>query len=258
MPHPYLAATARPRVLAHRGLVAPGLAAQRVVENTRAAFDAAVAAGAVYLESDCRVTSDGEVVLFHDADLLRVLGDPRPVAQVSTGELAALLRHRGGLLTLAEALERFPQSHLNIDVKAAEAAEPAGRLLAPHAERVLATSFSDRIRAAALQAAERAGGTRPATSAGRGALIRILAALATRSRRATSRALSGLDALQIPERQGRVPVLSPRLIDAAHDAGVEVHVWTVNDPARMDRLLALGVDGIITDRADLALERVAR
>lgn len=258
MPHPYLAATASPRVLAHRGLVTSGAAAQRVVENTRAAFDAAVAAGAVYLESDLRVTSDGEVVLFHDADLARVLGDPRPVAQVSAGELAELLRDRGGLLTLSEALERFPQSYLNIDVKVGEAADPAGRLLAPHAERVLATSFSDRIRAAALQAAERAGGARPATSAGRGALIRILAALATRSRRATSHALSGLDALQIPERQGRVPVLSRRLIDAAHDAGVEVHVWTVNDPARMDRLLALGVDGIITDRADLALERVAR
>ncbi len=257
MPHPYLSGAARPRVLAHRGLVSAELAAQGVAENTRAALAAAVAAGARYIESDCHLTSDGEVVLFHDATLERVLGDPRPVAQVTASEFAQLLADRGGLLTLAEALELFPTARFNIDVKAAAAAEAAGRLFGAHAERVLATSFSDRTRLATLRAAERAHGARPATSAGRTALIRVLAALASRSARATARALAGLDALQIPERQGPVRVLSPRLIDAAHNAGVEVHVWTVNDPADMDRLLDMGVDGIITDRADVALSRIA-
>ena len=84
--------------------------------------------------------------------------------------------------------------------------------------------------------------------------IRVLASVHLVSRRAQGRAFEGLDALQIPERQGPVRVLSPRLIEAAHLAGVEVHVWTVNDPARMKQLIDLGVDGIITDRADLALD----
>jgi glycerophosphoryl diester phosphodiesterase len=58
----------------------------------------------------------------------------------------------------------------------------------------------------------------------------------------------------VPERHRRVRILTPRLIAAAHRHGVEVHVWTVNDPAEMRRLIEMGVDGIVTDRADLALE----
>ncbi len=255
MPHPYLSHDARPRVIAHRGLVTAELAAQGIAENTRAAMTAAVAAGAHYLESDCRLTSDGEVVLFHDVDLARVFGDPRPVAAVSARELASLFADRGGLLTLRVALELFPEARFNIDIKAREVAEPAGRIIAPHAERVLVASFADGHRRAALQAARAASGSgvRPATSPGRGALIRTLAALAAGQRKAAARALDGFDALQIPERYGRVRVLTPRLIDLAESVGVEVHVWTVNDPAEMARLTGMGVRGIITDRADLAL-----
>jgi glycerophosphoryl diester phosphodiesterase len=94
---------------------------------------------------------------------------------------------------------------------------------------------------------------RPATSAGRDTLIQILLAVTFGWRRRAARLLHDLDALQIPERQGPVPVLSRRLVEAAHRHGVEVHVWTVNDPADMRRLLAQGVDGIVTDRADVAL-----
>lgn len=65
--------------------------------------------------------------------------------------------------------------------------------------------------------------------------------------------LDGIDALQVPERQGRLRVVTPRLISAAHRTRVEVHVWTVNDPPDMERLVGLGVDGIVTDRADVAL-----
>lgn len=258
--HPYLSAAVPgqrrglpPRVLAHRGLVAPRAAAAGVAENTRAAFGAAVDAGAVYLESDCRLTADGEVVLFHDAELRRVTGDPRQVSQLTLRELSALMSERGGLLTLEQALDEFPRARFNVDVKAAEAADPAGRIVAPHAHRVLITSFSDAHRLRALRSAA-AAGARPATSPGQRGIATLLAAVASRSRRAEARALDGLDALQIPERQGPIRVLGPRLIDAAHRASVEVHVWTVNDPAHMTALVARGVDGIVTDRADLALE----
>ncbi|MBN9190420.1 MAG: glycerophosphodiester phosphodiesterase, partial [Microbacterium sp.] len=86
---------------------------------------------------------------------------------------------------------------------------------------------------------------------------RLLVAVALRSDRLVRRALAGVDALQVPERQGGVRVVSPRLVEAAHRHDVEVHVWTVNDPADMRRLIGLGVDGLVTDRADVALEIVA-
>ncbi|WP_051137902.1 glycerophosphodiester phosphodiesterase family protein [Leucobacter chironomi] len=264
--HPYLAAipgreaSRPPRVLAHRGLVAAAAAvvdaaaagAAPAAENTRAAFAAAETAGALYLESDCRVTADGEVVLFHDAELRRVTGDPRRVAELSLRELSDIMAGRGGLLTLEQALDEFPHARFNIDVKAAEAADPAGRIVAPHAHRVLLTSFSDDYRLRALRSAGAAGGL-PATSPGQRGIAGLLAAVASRSRRLEGRALAGLDALQIPERQGPIRVLGPRLLDAAHRAGVEVHVWTVNDPQRMLQLVSGGVDGVVTDRADLAL-----
>ncbi|MFT4051796.1 MAG: glycerophosphodiester phosphodiesterase family protein [Microbacterium sp.] len=254
MTHPWFQGHAAPRVLAHRGFVPP--ASDGIVENSFAAFAAAHAAGLTYVESDCHLTSDGVVVLFHDEDLSRITGDPRRVAAVRSAELAQIMSDRGGLVTAAEALEAFPTLRFNLDVKAPDAALPLGRLVAAHADRVLLTSFSDRRRHLALESARMAGG-QPATSAGQATVARVVAAVATGSRALVRRALRTVDALQVPERLGAVPVVGPRLLAAAHDAGVEVHVWTVNAPADMDRLLRLGVDGLVTDRADLALAAVA-
>ncbi|MGO1770121.1 MAG: glycerophosphodiester phosphodiesterase family protein, partial [Microbacterium sp.] len=238
-----------PRVLAHRGLVSADDA--EAVPNTFAAFATAHAAGAEYIESDCHLTSDGEIVLFHDATLTSITGDPRRVDEVTAKEMARQLADRGGLVTLAQALEAFPRVRFNIDVKADAAAEPAGRIIAEHAERVLLTSFSDTRRRAALRAAAPA---RPATSAGRETILRLVVAAALGLRSWTLRLLAEIDAIQIPERQGPIRVLTPRLIRYAHEAETEVHVWTVNDVARMRELVALGVDGIVTDRADAALD----
>ncbi len=138
--HPYLSPDA-PRVLAHRGLVTPDAAEHGVVENSFAAVASAHAAGAAYVESDCHLTADGEVVLFHDDDLRRVADDPRAIADVRLHELEDLMSERGGLITLAQALEAFPEVRFNLDVKAAAAADGVGRLVAPHADRVLVTSF---------------------------------------------------------------------------------------------------------------------
>lgn len=254
MTHPWFAASPAPRVLAHRGFVPPD--AEGIVENSIAAVAAAHAAGARYVESDCHVTADGVVVLFHDDDLRRVADDPRPVAAVTHDELQRVMADRGGLLTVADAMTGFPTLRFNLDIKAAAAAERVGRTVAPHADRVLLTSFSDERRRAALAAARARGGD-PATSAGTARLVRILAAVTTRSTSLVRRALAGIDALQVPERQGALRIVTPRLLDAAHAAGIEVHVWTVNDRADMDRLLDAGVDGLVTDRADVALRAVA-
>jgi len=257
--HPWFQGAEPPRVLAHRGLVTPDADAHGIAENSFAAVAAAHAAGAEYVESDCHLTQDGEVVLFHDDDLIRVIGDPRRIADVALSELEELMSERGGLITLAQALESFPELRFNLDAKTAAVAEPMGRLIASHAERVLVASFSDDRRTAVLAAAAAArADLLPATSAGTTTIARVLGAVATRSQALVRRALRGVDALQLPERRGRLRLLTPRLIDAAHREGVEVHVWTVNDPADMRRLVALGVDGIVTDRADLALDALGQ
>ena len=252
MTHPYLERAPKPRVLAHRGLVLPD-EATRVAENSFAAVAAAQAAGATFVESDCHLTRDGEVVLFHDTSLVRVTGDPRAVADVTLRELSDLMSTRGGLITLRQALDAFPGVRFNIDVKSDAAAVPAGRIIEPHADRVLLTSFDDaRRRRAVATATGRVG--RPATSPGRSTILRLVMAANLGRRRAAERLLADVDALQIPERSGSVPVLTKRLLRWAHEADTEVHVWTVNDPVRMQALVDLGVDGIVTDRADLALD----
>lgn len=252
MTHPYFEKTRHPRVLAHRGLITATGEDSGVWENSAAAFAAAHAAGAEYIETDCQVTSDGDVVLFHDATLERLTGDARAIRDVRTRDLASILADHGGLLTVSEALEAFPRTRFNIDVKRMEAAAPIGPMLVDHTHRVLVTSFSDAHRRAAVAAALRAGADiRPATSGGSRtiAAVRALSAL----RLSPARALRDIDALQIPERHGAVRVLTASLIRAAHRLGVEVHVWTVNDGTTMTRLMAMGVDGVVTDRADLAL-----
>lgn len=256
MTHPYFERTGRPRVFAHRGLVTAAGAESGMWENSAAAFAAAHAAGAEYIETDCQVTADGDVVLFHDSTLDRLCGDPRPVREVSTRDLRTVFADHGGMLTVGEALDSFPASRFNIDVKTREAAEPLGEILLDHTERVLVTSFDDTNRRATIAAVLRAGaGLRPATSGGSRtiAAARALSAL----RLSPARALRDIDALQIPERHGALRVLTPALLRAAHRVGVEVHVWTVNDAREMRRLVDLGVDGIVSDRADLAVETFA-
>ena len=253
MSHPFLDSLPSPRVLAHRGFVSAAAAATGVAENSRQAIAAALDIGADIVEADCHLTSDGEIVLFHDATLTRILGDPRAVRAVAYAELATLMQPRGGLLTLEQAITEFPGLRLNLDVKVRAAAVAVGELVAELAhDRVLLTSFSDTTRELALAAAERRG-PRPATSPGQRVMIAVLTALWSRSRARLDRALAGLDVLQVPERQGPVPVFGQALVRAAHLRGVEVHVWTVNDPQRMQRLVAAGADGIVTDRSDLAL-----
>lgn len=256
MTHPYFSKAGHPRVLAHRGLITAAGEDSGVWENSAAAFAAAHAAGADYIETDCQVTADGDVVLFHDATLERLLGDPRPVREVRTRELREVFADHGGLLSVAEALASFPDVRFNIDVKTAAAVDPLGPMLAEHTHRVLVTSFSDANRRAALASVLRAGAEmRPATSGG-STTIAALRALST-LHLSPARLLRDIDALQIPERHGALKVLTPALLRAAQRHGVEVHVWTVNEPHDMRRLAAAGVDGIVSDRADLALKTLS-
>lgn len=255
MTHPWFAAGTRPRILAHRGFVPSD--SEGVLENSFASFAAAHAAGFTYVESDCHLTSDGEVVLFHDDDLQRTSGDPRMIADVTGQELGNIMADKGGMITLTQALESFPTLRFNIDVKSDAVARPAGLAIAKHSRRVLLTSFSEPRRQAALASARAHQGD-PATSPGARLLAKIVAAATLRSDTALTKLFRGLDAVQVPVRYGRLTVITPRLIAAAHRHNVEVHAWTINDVTEMERLLDLGVDGLITDQPLVARNLITR
>lgn len=233
-------------MLAHRGL------AVDAPENTMLAFELAVRAGAEYLETDVHVSADGAAVLAHDPTLQRVaVGRVERVADLALAELRRVdLGASQGFATLGELLHAFPGARLNIDVKtdAAVTATVEAVRRSDAADRVLLTAFSDTRR---RRLASMLPGV--AASAGRASVLRARAASVTRNAPLMRRAVAGAHALQIPERVGRVRLLSPALVETAHEAGLEIHVWTVNEEAEMRRLLALGIDGIVTDRADLAL-----
>ncbi|WP_290438815.1 glycerophosphodiester phosphodiesterase family protein, partial [Cellulosimicrobium cellulans] len=101
---------------------------------------------------------------------------------------------------------------------------------------------------------------RVATSAGRPEVAAAVVGARVAGGRtgAVRAALHAVDCVQVPERSGRVRVVDARFVDAVHAAGRQVHVWTVNEPADMERLLDLGVDGLVTDRADVLRDVLAR
>ncbi|GAB3617576.1 glycerophosphodiester phosphodiesterase [Okibacterium endophyticum] len=242
----------RPRVLAHRGL------ALSAGENTIAAFTAAVDAGAAYVETDAHATADGVAVLVHDPQVV-VRGEPHTVADLTLARLRDLEPDGGDVPTLAEALERLPEARFNIDVKADDAPDAVARAIngcGAH-DRVLVTSFDETRRRRALSALAASSTAEVATAASAAMVTRALIAARSGQRRLLSRVLDGVHAVQVPERHRGIRIVTPRFVRAIHRTGVEVHVWTVNDRADMHRLLDTGVDGLVTDRCDLAAEVLA-
>ena len=151
---------------------------------------------------------------------------------------------------MAEALDAFPETYFNIDIKVAGAAEPTVRAITKLSatSRVLIASFSAARRRAVV---DKLPGV--ATSLSMNSAPQAVIAARTGAQPVLRRLLRGVDAVQLPyELRGR-DLLTARAISAFHAAGVEVHAWTVNDVEVMGRLLERGVDGIVTDRADVAM-----
>ncbi|MDP4586270.1 MAG: glycerophosphodiester phosphodiesterase [Microbacteriaceae bacterium] len=237
--HPYFAGRA-PRVLAHRGLHNDD------PENSMSAFQAAVDAGVTFIETDVVGSKDGVAMISHDTTLDRVSDRSGPVGALTAAELAEVDLGGEGFITLPQALERFPLTRFNIDVKDGAAIDGVVSAVrdAGASDRVLLTSFSTARRLAITKRIPGAASSPSATE---------FLILATAIRMGFTPPLPLIHALQIPERANRMTFVTEQLVDRYHRAGLEVHVWTVNDEATMRRLLAIGVDGIVTDRADLAL-----
>lgn len=242
---------APPRVLAHRGL------ALEAPENTLLAFAKAVGIGATHLETDVHGSADGVSMVSHDPDLMRLAGRRVGVGQLTSRELRKIdLGHGQGFCSLADALDAFPETRFNIDIKSADAVTPTVAAIrdAGATDRVLIGSFSPARRLAVVR---QLPGVATSISS-RGAVAAVTAARTAGGLPTLRRILRDVQAVQFPLSILRMPTMTPRTIAAFHAAGVEVHAWTINDEPTMEHLLALGVDGLVTDRADLAIGVLAR
>jgi glycerophosphoryl diester phosphodiesterase len=232
-----------PLAFAHRGGAAAG------DENTAQAFGRAVELGYRYLETDTHATRDGVAVIFHDDTMERMLGRSGRVQDLAWADLSTeRVAGQAAVPRLSEVLDAWPGIRLNIDVKADNAVEPTVEAVrAGRAERrVLLASFSD----ARVRLMRRTFGPDVATSMGSREVARLWAASRVGGRRGAARAA----AAQVPVRQGRLRIVDRRFVSRAHRLGVQVHVWTIDDPAEMNELLDLGVDGIMTDRIEVLRE----
>ena len=230
---------------AHRGGALTGVNVG--LENSMVAFEAAVGLGYRHLETDVHASSDGTLIAFHDSTLDRTTDGTGAVSALPYATIArARIGGREPIPLLSEILTAWPSVRVNIDAKSDQAVEPLARCIDEHRawDRVCVATFS----AARLRRLRSALDPRVATaySALGVAALRVLPGRTLR--RITT--MRGLVA-QVPLRRGRIEVVTPAFVDRAHELGKQVHVWTIDAPDEMNRLLDLGVDAIMTDRIDL-------
>jgi len=236
--HPYLDHPG-PIAIAHRG------GAGDHPENTERAFRQATDLGFTHLETDVHVTSDGVAVAFHDDLLDRVTDREGRIAELPWREVRrAMVSGTDPICRLDDLLAGFPFSRFNLDPKHDAAVTPLCEVLRRTGaeSRVCVGSFSDRR----TDRVRRAMGPDLCTSLGpRRTTLLVLA-----SWHVPVRPRHGLVA-QVPVRRAGLVLVNKRFVDTAHGFGLHVHVWTIDDPDEMNRLLDLGVDGIMTDRLEI-------
>ena len=262
-PHPFWSGPT-PRAIAHRG--GRGL----WPENTLHAFRSATALGVDVLEMDLRQTADGEIVVLHDDTVDRTTDGTGPVASLGLAALQRLdagyrwtadgglthpYRNQGiGVPTLRQVFAALPQARMNLEIKGRgpAMAVPLCALIREHAmqARVAVVAVDqdaiDAFRLACPQVA---------TGATRNEVVRFaLPSAAFLGGRYAPRA----QVLQVPERVGWIPVLTERFLHDARRLNIKVEVWTVNEPSDMRRLIALPVDGLMTDYPDRLLPLPSR
>ena len=260
MKFPYFSAP-KPRFLGHRG------AAGHAPENTLLSFETA-APYVAYLETDAWLTRDGVPVFLHDQSLSRTCGVDQKISELTWNEVQSFdaahtfsidggtsFPHRGRghkIPSVESILKRFPEKFFNIELKDSRP-EAASKLI----ETLRKCDALDRVLLAAEHdhVMQRLRAEKPdivPTSAAFGEVHAFLMWLlkgAPRGEYATEAA-----AFQIPHVWESHDLAKPEMIGALHQMGIEVHYWTINDPALVEKLLAAGADGIVTDFPELAAD----
>jgi len=234
--HPYLDNTT-PIAFAHRG----GTSA--APENTLRAFNDAVSLGYRYIETDVHATSDGKLVAFHDNDLQRTCGKPWKIEDTDWSTLStARIDGSDPIPLLDDLLSSWSDIRINIDCKSDAAMQPLIDTIrrTKCLDRICIGSFSDKR----LRHIRDELGPELCSSMGPQEVARLVLASSTGIPLHPSR--QALIA-QVPVRQGPLPVVTRRSIARAHTLRIQVHVWTIDDPTEIGRLLDLGVDGIMSD-----------
>jgi len=236
---------AGPIPFAHRG------GASEHPENTMPAFEHAVTLGYRYLETDAHATADGVLVAFHDNVLDRVTDRTGAIADLPWETVRQARLGDAGIPLMEDLLTAWPDVRVNIDLKHEASVAPLVDVLdrtGAH-DRVCAASFSGKR----LDRFRRLSGGRVCTAIAPAEILRLrLGSFGVPAGR-----FAGACA-QVPVRQGPVLIVDRRFVEGAHRMGLPVHVWTIDDPVQMERLLDLEVDGIMTDRPSVLKEVLVR
>jgi glycerophosphoryl diester phosphodiesterase len=236
-----------PLAFAHRG------AHLDVPENSWESFSAAAQLGYKYIETDVRGTADGKVIICHDARARRIANLSARISELTLSEIrsaAALVNADSDVPLLSEVLKGFPQMRFNIDVKDMLAADLVPEILqkTDAYDRICVASFSlariQRVRTRLVRAV--------CTGAPVMEFFRFLAR-PDRFARASQPAV-----LQLPLSTRSIPIVTTKLVREAHRAGLQVHVWTLNDVSSIQKAIKLKVDGIMTDEPILLKNELAR
>jgi glycerophosphoryl diester phosphodiesterase len=242
-----------PIAFAHRG------GALEAPENTWKSFTHARDLGYRYMETDVHATKDGVVVTIHDPDLTRVSEHKGVVREMSWKHLTEVrLTGDEPVPRLDELLTAWPEVKWNLDAKHDSVVGPLLETIhrTGAQDRVCITSFNDR-RLARLR---RALGPKACMTLGPGAttVLRLSSWLPDRVGERMTGRLRGFAAAQVPLYQWRIPVVDRKFVESVHEAGLVVHVWTIDDEETMSRLLDLGVDGLMTDRPTVLRDLLMR
>jgi glycerophosphoryl diester phosphodiesterase len=241
-----------PRVMAHRG------ASGDYPENTMPAFQAAAEVGAPYFELDVHMTRDGEIVVMHDPELRRTTGRDGTIREMSFAELIEAdagynfslgkdgrFPFRGAGIkvpALAEFFAAFANHRFVVEIK-----QTTPSLVPALIETIDRAAMRRRVLIASEHQAPmdevRALAPGLPTNFSSLEVGGLMMSLAPGAAAYTSRG----DAIQVPPEYHSWKLITAESVAAAHRCGVEMHVWTINDPAEMRALLELGVDGIISD-----------
>ena len=223
--------------LSHRGN------SKKFIENSFEAFNSVFHMGYKYIETDLRITLDKKIIAFHDPDLKRLFNLDLQVKDLTFNEISNLYKEKNcSLLTLEDALKKFPDIHFNIDLKVEEVIQDSIKLVAD-------LNAFDRVCFASFHSSH----TRKVLRHNQNAIVSMgIKDIALFKFFKFNN--KNIKIMQIPLKWKGIKVLTRNLIQNADKSNLLVHVWTINDRKTINNLIDLGVNGIITDEPELLME----